>query len=66
MSTASLLVPGASAPMLGHLVAMSGLHLQGRYGRMSDDFNRLAGRAPIDMRAFVQRYAAAFTRSPAD
>jgi hypothetical protein len=33
---------------------------------MSDDFNRLAGRAPIDMRAFVQRYAAAFTRSPAD
>jgi hypothetical protein len=39
MNTASLLVTGASAPMLGHLVAMSGLHLRGRYGRATDDFS---------------------------
>ncbi|MFC5578152.1 hypothetical protein ACFPOA_09045 [Lysobacter niabensis] len=57
---------GVPAHLLAHLVAMSELHGQGRYDRMTDDFSRLTGRAPIDMRAFVQRNAAAFARQSTD
>ena len=56
---------GQPAHLLAHLAAMARLHQQGRYDRMTDDYTRLTGRAPISMREFVQEHAAEYTRSAA-
>lgn len=53
---------GVPAHLLAHFAAMARLHQQGRYDRMTDDFTRMTGRAPMSMREFVQTHAAAFTR----
>ena len=53
---------GLPPHLLAHLAAMARLHQQGRYDRMTDDFERLTGRAPTSMREFVQAHAAEFTR----
>jgi uncharacterized protein YbjT (DUF2867 family) len=52
---------GLPAHLLAHLDAMARLHQQGRYDRMTDDFARLTGAAPMSMREFVQAHAAEFT-----
>ncbi|WER50307.1 NAD(P)H-binding protein [Cupriavidus sp. WKF15] len=56
---------GLPAHLLAHLAAMARLHQQGRYDRMTDDFTRLTGRAPMSMREFVEAHAAEFTRAAA-
>ena len=53
---------GFPAHVLAHFAAMARLHQQGRYDRMTDDFTRLTGRAPMSMREFVQAHAAEFRR----
>ena len=53
---------GLPSHLLDHLAVMARLHQQGRYDRMTDDFTRLTGRAPMGMREFVQAHAAEFTR----
>jgi uncharacterized protein YbjT (DUF2867 family) len=54
---------GLPTHVVDHLAAMADLHVQGRYGRMTDDLTRLAGRKPTGMREFVKQHADAFTRS---
>jgi uncharacterized protein YbjT (DUF2867 family) len=54
---------GLPEHLLAHLAAMARLHQQGRYDRMTDDFTRLTGHAPMSMREFVQAHAAEFTRA---
>ncbi|QQX87723.1 NAD(P)H-binding protein [Cupriavidus necator] len=56
---------GIPAHLLAHFAAMARLHQQGRYDRMTDDFTRLTGRAPMSMREFVQTHSAEFTRAVA-
>jgi uncharacterized protein YbjT (DUF2867 family) len=51
---------GQPEHLLAHLAAMARLHQQGRYDRMTDDYTRLTGRAPISMREFVQEHAAEY------
>lgn len=41
---------------------MAELHAEGRYDRMTDDYFKLTGKAPVSMQEFVQRHAAQFTR----
>lgn len=53
---------GLPEHLLSHFAVMARLHQQGRYDRMTDDFTRLTGRAPMSMRQFVQTHAAEFTR----
>jgi uncharacterized protein YbjT (DUF2867 family) len=53
---------GLPAHLLSHFAVMARLHQQGRYDRMTDDFTRLTGRAPMSMVQFVQAHAAEFTR----
>ena len=52
---------GLPAHLLAHLAAMARLHQQGRYDRMTDDFERLTGRAPLSLREFVRAHAAEYT-----
>ena len=63
--TDKLRVAGLPEHLLAHLAAMARLHQQGRYDRMTDDFTRLTGRAPISMREFVREHAAEYTRPAA-
>ncbi len=53
------------AHLVAHFAAMAELHQQGRYDRMTDDFTRLTGRAPMAMRDFIQAHAADFTKPAA-
>jgi uncharacterized protein YbjT (DUF2867 family) len=54
---------GFPAHVLAHFAAVARLHQQGRYDRMTDDFTQLTGRAPMNMREFVQAHAAEYTRA---
>ena len=56
---------GLSAHIVKHLSVMAELHAQGRYDRMTDDFRKLTGQAPIGMREFVTRHGAAFSTGAA-
>jgi hypothetical protein len=60
--TDKLRAAGVPAHLLAHLAAMARLHQQGRYDRTTDDFTRLTGRAPTNMREFVQGHPAEYTR----
>lgn len=53
---------GVPAHLLSHLATMAELHAEGRYDRMTDDYFKLTGKAPVSMQEFVQRHAAQFTR----
>lgn len=54
---------GVPTHMLNHVAAMTELHKQGRYDRMTDDLFKLTGQGPVSMYDFVKLHAAAFTRS---
>jgi hypothetical protein len=43
-------------------MVMTDLHKQGRYDRISEDYRKLTGEAPIGMAEFVKRHAGEFTR----
>ena len=58
-----LLRRGLPAHLVSHLAAMADLHRAGRYDRMSDDVLALTGQAPLSVREFVRKHAAAFTAS---
>ena len=47
--------------LIAHLITMGQLHRDNRYGRMTDSFQQLVGRAPISAAEFARRHAAAFT-----
>jgi uncharacterized protein YbjT (DUF2867 family) len=49
------------AHLTAHLVTMAQLHRDNRYGRMTDTFQQLVGRAPISAAEFARRHTAAFT-----
>ena len=53
---------GMPAHLLAHFAAMARLHQQGRYDRMTNDYERLTGRAPVSMGEFARSHAAEFTR----
>lgn len=48
-----------------HLTVMSKRNKQRRYDRMTDDYLKLTGEPPTNMRDFVTRHAANITRSKA-
>lgn len=54
---------GVPTHMLNHVAAMTELHKQGRYDRMTDDLFKLTGQGPVSMYDFVKLHAAAFTRN---
>jgi uncharacterized protein YbjT (DUF2867 family) len=49
-----------SPHVVSHLVTIAELHRANRYDRMTDNFQRLVGRAPISVAEFARRNAAAF------
>ena len=57
----ALLERGLPDHLVSHLATMADLHRAGRYDRMSDDVLTLTGQAPLSLREFVRRNAAAFT-----
>ena len=58
-----LLQRGLPVHLVDHLETMADLHRAGRYARLSDDVLVLTGQAPLSMKEFVKRNAAAFTAS---
>jgi hypothetical protein len=56
-----LLGRGLPVHLVNHLAVMADLHRTGRYDRMSEDVLALTGEAPLGVREFVWRNAAAFT-----
>jgi uncharacterized protein YbjT (DUF2867 family) len=47
--------------LVNHLVTMADLHRAGSYDRLTDDVLELTGKAPLSVREFVRKNAAAFT-----
>jgi uncharacterized protein YbjT (DUF2867 family) len=58
-----LLKRGWPVHLVNHMAAMGDLHRAGRFDRMSDDVFTLTGKAPLSVREFISRNAAAFTPS---
>src|SRR5688572_6241997 len=57
---------GVTTHVINHLAVMAGLHAQGRYDRMTDDFLGLTGRTATTARDFVKLHAADFSRHEAN
>jgi hypothetical protein len=47
-------------PVIAHVATMAELHQDNRYGRFSNDVERLTGIRPMSVREFVQKNAHAF------
>jgi uncharacterized protein YbjT (DUF2867 family) len=56
-----LLQSGQPMHLVDHLTTLANLHRVGRFDRMTDDVFTLTGQAPLSVREFVRRNAAAFT-----
>jgi uncharacterized protein YbjT (DUF2867 family) len=63
---ARLQADGVPAHLLSHLATMAMLHQQGRYDRLTNDVERLTGKAPLDVEQFVRRNAGAFAATLAN
>jgi hypothetical protein len=61
-----MLAAGLPEHVVHHLTTMTGLHKQGRYDRMSEDYLKLTGEAPTSMADFVKLHVAEFTRRETD
>src|SRR5215813_1974627 len=61
-----LLKRGLPVHLVNYLATMADLHRARRYDRMSDDVLKLTGQAPLSVREFVSKNAAAFTASEKD
>ena len=57
---------GVTTHVINHLAVMAGLHAQGRYDRMTDDFLGLTGRTAMTARDFVKLHAAELRRCEAN
>ena len=56
---------GLPEHVVHHLTVITELHKHGHYDRMSEDYLKLTGEAPMSMFDFVKLHAAEFTRSEA-
>ena len=57
---------GVTTHVINYLAVMAGLHAQGRYDRMTDDFLGLTGRTAMTARDFVKSHAAELRRCEAN